>query len=127
MRFYNKVIVRRGKRWQLGKIKRMKFVPEMDIDGPDSVKGDYIPLAEYTFLIGHDYTKKEVTDIRKKIGYTEIRVLDKPCRINKATSGISEKSWDSFFWKFTNPLCGSCSMGCKQSSRIVISKCPDYK
>lgn len=126
MKFSNKVIVRRGKKWQMGVIKRKKFIPECILEGIGELTERYIPLAEYTKILGYDFTVKEIEKLRKKIGFTEIRVLDKECKINKGADDITDKAWNNYFWKHTNSLCNRCSKTCKQSSRTIITLCRNY-
>ncbi len=130
IRFTNKVIVRRGKKYWIGSVKRMKFIKEEDLislDILDKLELRYIPLEEYVKISGYDATKKIVNELRKKIGYTEIWVFDPLLVVNKTTKNIPEKKWLSYWYKNINVRCQKCVHECKQSSRVTLLSCPTYK
>jgi hypothetical protein len=130
MRFYNDVIVRRGSKYWIGKVKRMIFEPTEELKSLevlDKLGIRYITLYDYTFLIGEDLTKKEIDEIRKKIGYTEVWVIDsEPPKPNKSKD-ISDTTWERWYFKFTNIICKKCKRTCKQSSRVYVENCPLFE
>lgn len=126
MRFYSNVIARKGKKYWIGKVKRMKFVPEEELNSLETLDKlgiRYITLYEYAKIIGLGLTKTEVDDLRKKIGYTEIWVYDELPHKNR---NINDAAWERWFWRFVNPLCKDCVRECKQSSRVSLY-CPKFE
>jgi hypothetical protein len=75
MRFYGDVIARKGKRYWIGRIKRGKFHPAEEIKSLETLKDSnikYVTIYEYAKITGLGLTRKEVDEIRKATGYTEI-------------------------------------------------------
>lgn len=129
MRFYGDVIARKGKKYWIGKVKRGKFYPNEDLNSLDTLDKlgiKYVTLTKYAKIIGLSLTSKELDDIRKKTGYTEIWVIDRePPKANKSGE-IADKQWERWYFRFLHPLCQTCVYECKQSSRVDLI-CPKYK
>lgn len=122
MEFYGNVIVRRGKKYWIGSIENMVFKPLRLIDNMDeflSSAPKLIDIYVYSKLIGLNSTKKEIVDICRKIGYTDIWIVDDESP-KPNTNGISDIVWRKWYFKFINPICQKCTKECKQSSRADV-------
>ena len=128
MRFFGDVIARKGKKYWIGKVKRGVFHPTEELNSLqtlDKLGIKYVTLVEYAKIIGSGLTQKELVDVRKKTGYTEIWVMDKEPPKPK-NHNITDVQWERWYFRYVNQLCQTCEKDCKQSSRVDIF-CPSYK
>lgn len=120
MIFHGNVVVRRGKRYWVGTIKGIDFTEERKLDGLSELGGvKLLSLYDYSQIIGLDYSKKKLDDIRRQIGYSEILVIDDECP-EPTSGGVSEAVWKKWYFKFIHIMCQKCVRGCKQSSRVSV-------
>lgn len=123
MIFYGDVVVRKGSKYWIGSIENLEFTPREEVDSVDAVTQQgcrLIPLNEYAGIIGMDITKKEIGEIRKKIGYTEVWVIDEESPLPNKSMDIPQNTWKKWFFKFIHPTCQKCAKDCKQSSRVGL-------
>ena len=123
MIFYGDVVVRRGSRYWVGSIENLEFTEKKEIPGLGTEELNdvkLIPLDKYASIIGMDITKKEILDIRKKIGYTEVWVIDEESPMPGSNNNITDAVWKKWFFKFIHPTCQKCAKECKQSSRVGL-------
>jgi hypothetical protein len=120
MEFYGDVVVRRGIKYWIGSIKDTTFTPVGDVRKAEDISGlKLITLYDYSRFIGLDYSKKKLDEIRHKIGYSEIWVIEEESP--KATSsGVSDTAWRKWYFKFIHPMCQKCTKECKQSFKVFL-------
>jgi len=118
--FEASVVVRRGNEWLIGKIEKFEFKPYKKI----KKLGDVDSIANYKsardYMLSKGKHPKYATILEQKTGLDRIYILDRPtyCSAEEA-----EENW----WSDENEMCSKCSMLCKQSAKVSIAKCPDYK
>lgn len=128
MRFYGDVIARKGKKYWIGRVKRGKFYPNEDLNSLETLDKlglKYVTLVEYARILGLTLTTKELNEVRKKTGYTEIWVMDQESPKPGKNRDVNNKTWERWYFRFIHPLCQSCNKECKQSSRVDVI-CPSY-
>lgn len=129
MRFYGDVIARKGRKYWIGRIKRGKFHPTEELnslDTLDKLGTKYVTLQEYSVIVGLTLTLKQLAEIRKKTGYTELWIIDQPPPKVTKTNDVSDAQWDRWYFRFLHPMCQNCEKECKQSSRVDLI-CPNFR
>jgi len=121
MIFHGSVVVRRGNKYWAGVIDDLSFTPCGGIKRLDDIKNlNLITLYDYAQVIGLDYTKKKLDDIRKQIGYSEIWIVDDESPSPNKNDDVPNITWKKWYFKFIHPMCQKCVKGCKQSSRVGV-------
>ena len=104
------IVTKRNKAW-IGELDGLTVVKGVEVEGTVPPDG-YIPLHEFLRLTNPKQTLKQTSEVRKKIGFTQIFVY-------------IEDNDD--YWAYTNHKCNTCLKKCKQSSKVEILVCPQYE
>ena len=122
MEFHGDVVVRRGKKYWTGSIVDMVFKPTKEIENIEEFLKSgpkLIDISIYSKLIGANHTKKEIVDIRRKLGYSDVWLIEEESPLPN-TSGVNEKAWKKWYFRFIHPMCQKCTKECKQSYRADV-------
>lgn len=123
MKFYGDVVVKKGTKHWVGKVKDLVFTPDREIEDIGEFLKQNIVLVDihrYASIIGCDLNKKEIDDIRKKMGYSKVWVIDEESPLPNKGGDIPVNSWQKWYFKFIHPMCQKCAKECKQSSRVGL-------
>lgn len=114
------VVVRKDNQWFLGNINKNVFTRGQTVERLKDVKNvtEYISLKQYLKREQMPATL-EVT-ILKETGLNRIYILSKP--VNPTA-----EEFERYWWKSHNRRCKKCIHKCKQSSKVEIFYCNQFK
>jgi len=120
MEFKASVVVKKDGKWFAGYLDGYKFTPNKEVKKLSDVKEvtSYKTLKKYL-----KDTNKSLTIIPLILEKTELEsiyILNKP--INP-----SDEEFENYWWEEYNSMCKICKKDCKQSSKVIIEKCPSYE
>lgn len=84
---------------------------------------DYKKFSECFNILGLNLTQKSVKDYLNKLNVREIYFYDPKPNIETCTI----KDFKDYWFKYINYDCIECINKCKQSSRVKVIKCKDFK
>jgi len=89
------------------------FEPKVSIKKPENVKdfNDYSEFYEHQRVFGLSMNRKQTKAYLSKMNVNVLYFLE------------DNIDW----WKYKNALCQSCTEKCKQSSRIILEHCDNYR
>ena len=114
------VVVKRDNKWYIGWIDGKQFHTTTNIKKLSDVKdlSEYITLKKY--LKDKKLEANLEQELLKAFNFQSIYVLKKP--INP-----SAEEFESYWWEETNIKCKLCIYACKQSSKVIVEACPNFK
>ena len=119
MDLYMKCIVKKKGKWYTGILDGGYFKKDAEIDSIKDVSGYKKYKTLRAFLFNYKCSV-EPSVIYDKLKLQKMYVLDAPIR-------LSVKRFEQYWWQIINHRCQGCSNSCKQSSKVTISMCPEYK
>jgi len=81
----------------------------------------YKSFIDFNELLGLTPTKKQVSDYLRSLGAKELYFYD------PLPGDTGVKEFKEYWFKYNNNLCSRCINECKQSSRVKIVNCREFK
>ena len=113
------VIVKISTEWLVGSVSNFKFTAARKIKKLSDMKGvtSYITLSKFLKENKIQLTEKEILE---KMGTDRVYVAS---ALGYSTKRKFEENW----WNTRNSYCLECSNSCKQSHKINVVICPDFR
>ena len=73
------------------------------------------------------YISDVVVSAKAKPAKTAAPKKSKKAKAGEAKQAIDEANFYEVFWAATNPFCSTCEKACKQSARVDVVQCAQYK
>ena len=119
MDLYMKCIIKKKGKWLAGILDGGYFKKDTEINSIKDVSGYKKYKTLRAFLFDHK-CGIEPSVVYDKLKIQKMYVLDAPIR-------LSVKRFEQYWWQIINHRCQECGNSCKQSSKVTISMCPEYK
>ena len=118
--FKASVVCKLRDQWFIGFIKGNKFIIKKEVAKLGDVKeaSSYVGLKTWLKRKGRDVALAE--KIMKKHGASSMYILERPIE-------PTDEEFETYWWDTINRKCQKCQGECKQSSKVIIERCPSYK
>ena len=81
----------------------------------------YKKFEDFKHLLGISINKKDTKKLLKDMGVKDLYFYDNYSDHNNVAL------FNQYWFKYINPKCKECDKKCKQSSRVNVVKCDDFK
>lgn len=114
------VVVKRDNKWYVGWVNGKQFHVTQPIKKLSDVKDitGYVTIKKYLKDRGMDVNLEK--ELLKTFDFQSVYVLTRP--INP-----SAEEFEAYWWENINIKCKPCEYACKQSSKVILEYCPNFK
>ena len=129
MKIDGPAIAKKASKWFKGTFTDSVFTAECEVSDIKDVEdhSDYISLKDYIKYSGTNWSKTFEKDVLRKLKLTVVFIRDNIHDGLNAEGRLTAKAWNTLFFGNKNPKCQKCVNKCKQSSRVDMHTCPQYK
>lgn len=123
-----RAVIKKDNKYYLGSLEDDLFIEDREIKSPQDVENsdEFVSIFRFMEILGLDIKKKDIQSYLKKIGASMVYIYD-PGPVERKDGGIAPSKWDNYFFRYINKKCRDCKKSCKQSSRVILDYCPEYK
>ena len=118
--FKASVVMKIKDQWVIGYIKGKKLVIKREISKLADVReaSSYVGLKTWLKRKNRDISIAD--SILKQFGAKSMYILERPIE-------PTDDEFENYWWDTINRKCKKCIGECKQSSKVIIERCPSYK